>query len=85
MLMLQTCVDIICCPSGMLIFKGFDTGSLLITAMPSMMKMEVAPMSAIAWVDVIVIPFRYSFVGVPHNAHLAVANNRPGLNLITLE
>jgi hypothetical protein len=82
MVMPQTCVDIICYPPGMLIFNGFDAGHLLTTSTPSMMKMEVAPVSAIAWVNVIVIAFRYSLVGLPHNTHAAAANDRPGLNLI---
>jgi hypothetical protein len=82
MVMSQTCVDIICRPLSMLIFEGFDAGGLSTTSMPSMMKMEVAPVSAITWVDAIVIAFRYSFVGLPHNACTAVANNEQGLNLI---
>jgi hypothetical protein len=82
MAMLQTCVDIICHPLGMLIFNGFSAGHLLKTSTPSMMKMEVAPVSAIAWVDAIVIAFRYSFVGLPHNDCTAFANDRPEINLI---
>ncbi len=82
MVMLQTCVDIICHPLGMLIFKGFAAGILLTTSMPSMMKIEVAPVSAIAWVDAIVIAFRYSFVGLPHNTCTAATSNKPELNLI---
>jgi hypothetical protein len=81
MVMSQTCVDIICLPC-MLIFRGFDVGHLLTTSTPSMMEMDVALMSAIAWVDTIVIAFRYSFVGLPHNARAAAANDGPGLNLI---
>jgi hypothetical protein len=74
MVMLQTCEDIICHPLGMLIFNDFAAGHLLTTSLPSMMKMEVAPVSAIAWVDVIVIAFRNSCVGLPHNNRTAAAN-----------
>jgi hypothetical protein len=48
MVMSQTCVDIICHLPGMLIFKGLAMRHLLRTSTPSMIKMEVAPMSAIA-------------------------------------
>ncbi len=50
--------------------------------MPSMMKMYVTPVSVIAWVDAIVIAFRYSCVGLPHNNYAAAANNGPEINLI---
>jgi hypothetical protein len=55
MVMLQTCVDIIYLLLVMLIFKGFNVGCLLTISMPSLIKMEVAHVSAIAWVNAIVV------------------------------
>ncbi len=48
MIMLHTCVDWICFPSGNLICTGELVMHLLSTSVPSMMKMEVAPVSVIA-------------------------------------
>ncbi len=77
-----TCEDITYHPSGMLIFNRFAAGRLLTTSMPSMMKMEVAPMSTIAWLNAIAIAFWYSCVGLPHNNHTTATNNGPEINLI---
>ncbi len=44
-----TCVDWIFLPSGKLIVRGDTAIRLLPMAAPSMMKMEVAPVSVIAW------------------------------------
>ncbi len=46
--MSHTCVDWICLPLGKLIVRGFVAGCLLTTSAPSMIKMEVAPMLAMA-------------------------------------
>ncbi len=45
----HTCVDWILLPSGKLIVRGDTTMRLLSTAAPSMMNMDIAPVSAIAW------------------------------------
>ncbi len=45
----HTCVDWILLPSCKLIVRGDTAMCLLSTAAPSMMNMDVAPMSAIAW------------------------------------
>ena len=55
MCMSHTCVDFICVPSGKLIIRGFTAMRLLATSAPSIMKMEVAPVSAIAQFGEIVI------------------------------
>ncbi len=44
----QTCVDLIRRPSGRLTVSGFIANLLLSTPMQSMMKMDVAPVSATA-------------------------------------
>jgi hypothetical protein len=61
----HTCVDWIFVPSGKLIVSGDTTICLLSTAAPSMMKMEVAPMSAIAWLTAIVRALRNCSIGLP--------------------
>ncbi len=45
----HTCVDWILLPSGKLIMRGDTAMRLLSMAAPSMMNMDVAPVSAIAW------------------------------------
>ena len=49
--MLQQCVDFIFAPSGRLIDSGFVAICLLLTGIPSMMKMAVAPVSRITFND----------------------------------
>ena len=49
------CVDCTIVPSGRLIFSGFFDNRLLSTSTPSMMKMDVAPVSAMAWSVAMVI------------------------------
>ena len=72
-LMSQTCVDTTCLPSGKLIVSGSFAMRLLSISAPSMIKMEVAPVSAIAWCVVIVIAFKYCGMGLPNNIHAAMA------------
>ena len=47
-LMSHMCVDLICLPSGRLIVSGYIAGRLFFTSAPSMIKIDVAPVSAIA-------------------------------------
>ncbi len=47
--MSHTCVDRTCVPSAKLMVRGEDAILLLATSVPSIIKMEVAPVSAIAW------------------------------------
>jgi hypothetical protein len=49
-------------PSGRLIFSGFLDNRLLSTSTPSIMKMDVAPVSAIAWSESINMPAAISVV-----------------------
>ncbi len=48
MLMPQMCVDITLFPSGKLIVRGFQATHLFAMLAPSMIKIDVAPVSAIA-------------------------------------
>ena len=64
--MSHMCVDLICLPSGRLIVKGFVAGRLFFTSVPSIMKMDVAPVSAIASDVAIVIALRYCDDGLPN-------------------
>ena len=57
-LMSQTCEDWTWLPSGKLIWSGLVATRLLTTSTPSIMKMDVAPVSAIAWSCAIVTAFR---------------------------
>ena len=63
--MSHMCVDLICLPSGRLIVSGFNAGRLFFTSAPSMTKIDVAPVSAIASDVAIVIAFRYCVDGLP--------------------
>ena len=69
--MSHMCVDLICLPSGRLIVSGFIAGRLFFTSAPSMIKIDVAPVSAIALDVGIVMAFRYCVDGLP-NILLAV-------------
>ena len=63
----HTCVDWILLPSGKLIVRGDTAMRLLSTAAPSMMNMDVAPVSVIAWCLAIVralINFGLGFLAV---------------------
>ncbi len=55
MFMSHMCVDLILEPSGKLIERGFNAVHRLATTAPSMMKMDVAPVSAMARLGAIVI------------------------------
>ncbi len=72
--MLHICIDIICLPSGKLIVRAFFATPLLTMSRPSMMKMDVVPMLAIAWFVAIVIAFKYCCVGVPKMCCAAAAS-----------
>jgi hypothetical protein len=65
------CINLICLPSGRLIVSGFIAGRLFFTSAPSMIKIDVAPVSAIALDVGIVMAFRYCVDGLP-NILLAV-------------
>ncbi len=60
MVMSHICVDFIFLPSGMLMLKGLLARRLFTTLAPSIMNMDVAPVSAMAWVDAVVIALKYS-------------------------
>jgi hypothetical protein len=60
------CVDLICRPSGRLIVRGFVAVHLFFTSTPSIMKIDVAPVSAIASDVAIVMALRYWFDGLPN-------------------
>ncbi len=66
MLMLHICVDLTCLPSGRLIVNGFVAGRLFLTLTPSMMNIDVAPVSAMACNAAIVSAFRYYGIGGPN-------------------
>jgi hypothetical protein len=73
MTMSHTCVDWTCLPSGKLIITGLTATRLLSASASSIMKMEVAPVSATACVVAIVNAFRYCGVGQPNNLLAAKA------------
>jgi hypothetical protein len=76
-IMSHICVDIICLPFGKFIVRGFLATSLLTMSRLSMMNMDVAPVSAIAWFVAMVNAFKYCGVGAP-NICLAVATIKGG-------
>jgi hypothetical protein len=64
----HTCVDWIFLLSGKLMVRGDTRIRLLSTMAPSMMKMEVVPVSAIAWLAAIVRALRNCGIGLPQSA-----------------
>ena len=66
--MSHTCVDFTCLPSGILIVKGFFASKLFLALTPSMTKIDVTPLSAIAIYVAIVSAFKYCGIGLPYTA-----------------
>ena len=73
MTMSHTCVVCTCLPSSKLIVGGLTSTRLMLTLAPSIMKMEVAPVSAMAYVVAIINAFRYCGKGQPNNLLAAKA------------
>ncbi len=59
--------------------RGEVATRLLSKLAPSMIKMEVAPVSAIAWFVAIVSAFEYCSMVVPNNAQAVTAINERGV------
>ena len=76
--MSHMCVDFTLLPSGKLIVSGCDEGRKLLTGVPSMIKMDVAPVSAIAWSVIIVIALRYCRLGEPNTCRAMAAKDERG-------
>jgi hypothetical protein len=72
--MSHRCVDLTWFPSGKLIASCFVAGQMCFMAVPSIMNMGIAPVSAIACNVAIVIALRCWKVGAPNRCH-AVATN----------
>ena len=70
--MSHVCVNFVFVPSGRLIVSGRTAGRRFLHGVPSMMKIEVAPVSAIACDAAMAIALRYCGFGAPNNC-LAVA------------
>ena len=91
--MLHMCVDITLLPSGKLIVNGCNEGHKLLTGVPSMINMEVAAVSAIAWFVLMAIALRYCWLGEPTNCCAVAAKDGrgkaghilPGLHAVELE
>jgi hypothetical protein len=64
---------------GKLIVRVKVVTCLLSMLAPSMIKMVVAPVSAIAWFVVIVSAFKYCGMGVPNNARAFAAIDNWGV------
>jgi hypothetical protein len=67
-LMSHTCVDFTFLLPGKFIVRGDKAICVLSTSVPSIMKMEVAPVFAMAWLVVIVRAFKYCGMGLPNIA-----------------
>jgi hypothetical protein len=76
--MLHMCVDLTLLPSGKLSVNGCDEGRKLLTGVPSMINMEVAPVSEIAWFILIAISFRYCWLGEPNNCRAVATKDERG-------
>ncbi len=75
MMMSHTCVDQIVVLLGNLILSGFVATHLLLTCASSMMKMVVAPVSAMASFAAMVSAFKYCGMGLPNIARAAAASD----------
>ncbi len=75
MMVSHTCVDQIVVPLGNLILSGFVVTHLLLTSALSMMKMGVAPVSAIASFAAMVSAIKYCGMGLPNIAWAVTASN----------
>jgi hypothetical protein len=76
--LLHMCVDFTLLPSGRLIVNGCDEGRKLLMGVPSMIKMDVAPVSAIAWFALIVIALRYCWLGEPNTCPAMASKDKHG-------
>jgi hypothetical protein len=72
--MSHACVDLTFLPSGRLTMRGFVATRLYATSTPSITKMEVAPISAMAWFGAMVIALICCGFGMPYMV-LAAATN----------
>jgi hypothetical protein len=73
--MSHMCVDFTLLPSGKLIVNGCNEGRKLLTGVPSMINMEVAPVSAIAWFFLTTIVLRYCWLREPNNCRAVAAKD----------
>ena len=64
--MSHMCANLSCLPSGRLIVRGFIAGRSFFTSDPSIINIDVAPVSAIASDVAILMAFRYWFDGLPN-------------------
>jgi hypothetical protein len=65
--MSHVCVNFTFVPSGRLMVSGRMAGRMFLHGVPSMMKIEVAPISAIACYVAMAIALRYCGFGAPNN------------------
>jgi hypothetical protein len=74
-LMSHACVNLTFLPSGWLTVRGFVANRLFATSTPSITKMEVAPVSAMAWFGAMVIALIYCSFGMPYMVLATAAIN----------
>ncbi len=73
MVMSHVCVDLTLLPSGKFMVSGWIAGQRFWTGVPSITKIEVAPVSAIACNIAILIALRFCGKGAPNRSHAAGA------------
>ncbi len=71
--MLHVCVDFTFVLSGRLIVSGCIAGRRFSHGVPSMMKIDIAPVSAIACDAAMAIALRYCGFGAPNISHAVAA------------
>ncbi len=76
--MLHMCVNFTLLPYGKLIVNGCNEGCKLLTGVPSMINMEVALVSAIAWFVLLAILLRYCWLGEPNTCRAMAAKDEQG-------
>jgi hypothetical protein len=73
--MSHRCVDLTWLPSGKLIVNCFFAGQMFLMGVPSIMNIDVAPVSAIACNVAIVLALRYWGVGAQNRCRAVAAND----------
>ncbi len=71
--MLHVCVDVTFVPSGRLMVSGRMAERRFLHDVPSMMKIEVAPVSAITCDAAMAIPLRYCGFSLPNDCRAVAA------------
>ena len=71
----HTCVECTFLPSGKLIVRGVRVTHLLLTGAPSMMNIDIGPVSTMAWLVTNVKALRYCGIKAPYSARAVIGRD----------